>query len=290
MSQNLRTAVKIKKAVELGVKRLKEAKIKTPVTDAHLILSKVLRVPRWKLIVEKESCIPEEKRKEFFSFIEKRAEGYPLGYILGEKEFFNVKLKIEEGVLIPRPETELLVEEVLKKLPEDQKKTGLEIGIGSGAVSIALLKNRPLLIMYGVDISDKALRLSHINAKINNVLDRFIIIKSDLFENVPQIKFDFIVSNPPYISQEEYTDLEKEVKKEPYEALVAGKEGTEFYEKIVKEGKKYLKKDGFFAFEIGFKQGKAVKEILEAEGFKAIIIKDLQGLDRIIIGEKDVRD
>jgi len=282
--------VKIKKAVELGVKRLKEAKIKTPVTDTHLILSKVLEIPRWRLIVEKENEIPEEKRKEFFSLIEKRAHRYPLGYILGEKEFFNVRLKVEEGVLIPRPETELLVEEVLKRIPENEKRTGLEIGLGSGAVSIALLKNRPFLVMYGVDVSDKALKLSFVNAKINNVLDRFIIIKSDLFENLPQIKFDFIVSNPPYISEEEYRYLEEEVKKEPYEALVAGKEGTEFYEKIVERGKRYLKKDGFFAFEIGYKQGEAVKKILESEGFRVKIIKDLQGLDRVVIGEKDDRN
>ncbi|SNZ09528.1 release factor glutamine methyltransferase [Persephonella hydrogeniphila] len=278
--------MKIKKALELGVKRLKEAGIKTPVTDTHLIMSKVLGVPRWKIIVEKDKEISPEKRKRFFSLIEKRAERYPLGYILGEKEFFNIKLKVEEGVLIPRPETEILVEEVLKRIPENEKRTGLEIGVGSGAISIALLKNRKKLIMYGVDISDKALQISALNAKINGVLDRFLLLKSNLFEKVPDIKFDFIVSNPPYISEEEYRELEEEVKKEPYEALVSGKEGTEFYEKIVKGGKKFLKEKGFFAFEIGWKQAQAVRYILENEGFKVSVIKDLQGHDRVIIGER----
>jgi release factor glutamine methyltransferase len=278
--------MKIKEALQLGVKRLKEAGVKTPVTDTHLIMSKVLGIPRWKIIAERDSILSQEERKKFFSLIEKRAERYPLGYILGEKEFFNVKLKVEEGVLIPRPETEILVEEVLKRLPEDKEKTGLEIGVGSGAVSIALLKNRKKLVMYGVDISDKALQISALNAKINGVLDRLILIKSDLFEKIPDIKFDFIVSNPPYISEKEYGELEEEVKKEPYEALVSGKEGTEFYEKIVREGVYFLKENGFFAFEIGWKQEKAVRSILEKEGFKVSVIKDLQGHSRVVIGEK----
>ncbi|WP_297453204.1 peptide chain release factor N(5)-glutamine methyltransferase [Persephonella sp.] len=278
--------MKIKEAIEQGVKRLKEAGVKTPVTDTHLILSKVLNIPRWKLIIEKDKYLSTEEKRKFFSLIEKRAERYPLGYILGEKEFFNIKLKIEEGVLIPRPETELLVEEVLKRIPENKKTIGLEIGIGSGAISIALLKNRPNLIMYGVDISEKALQLSALNAKINNVLDRFIIIKSNLFENIPDIKFDFIVSNPPYIAQEEYETLEEEVKKEPIEALIAGKEGTEFYERIINEGINYLKEKGFFAFEIGYRQGEYVKKLLENKGFKVSIIKDYQGHDRVVIGER----
>ena len=278
--------MKIKEAIEQGVKRLKEAGIKTPITDTHLILSKVLNIPRWKLITEKDKYLSTEEKRQFFSLIEKRAERYPLGYILGEKEFFNIKLKIEEGVLIPRPETELLVEEVLKRIPENKKIIGLEIGIGSGAISIALLKNRPNLIMYGVDISEKALQLSALNAKINNVLDRFIIIKSNLFENIPDIKFDFIVSNPPYIAQEEYETLEEEVKKEPIEALIAGKEGTEFYERIINQGIDYLKEKGFFAFEIGYRQGEYVKNLLEKKGFKVSIIKDYQGHDRVVIGER----
>ena len=278
--------MKIKEAIEQGVKRLREAGIKTPVTDTHLILSKVLNIPRWKLITEKDKYLSTEEKRKFFSLIEKRAERYPLGYILGEKEFFNIKLKIEEGVLIPRPETELLVEEVLKRIPENKKTIGLEIGIGSGAISIALLKNRPNLIMYGVDISEKALQLSALNAKINNVLDRFIIIKSNLFENIPDIKFDFIVSNPPYIAQEEYETLEEEVKKEPIEALIAGKEGTEFYERIINQGIDYLKEKGFFAFEIGYRQGEYVKNLLEKKGFKVSIIKDYQGHDRVVIGER----
>ncbi len=279
--------MKIKKAIELGVERLKEAGVKTPVTDTHLILSKVLNLPRWKLISEKEEEIPPEKLREFFYFIEKRADRYPLGYILGEKGFYNIKLKVEEGVLIPRPETEILVEECLKRIPENKKTTGLEIGVGSGAISIALLKNRPLLTMYGVDVSEKALQLTTLNAKTNGVLDRLILLKSNLFEKISQQKFDFIVSNPPYISEEEYKHLEEEVKKEPKEALLAGKEGTEFYEKIVKGGKRFLKKNGFFGFEIGYNQGKKVKNILEIEGFKVKIIKDLQGLDRVVIGEKN---
>ncbi|WP_457640129.1 peptide chain release factor N(5)-glutamine methyltransferase [Persephonella sp.] len=278
--------MKIKELLDIGIQRLKEADIKTPITDAQLILSKVLNIPRWKLITEKDSPIPQEKIKEYISLIEKRAEKYPLGYILGEKEFYNVKLKINEGVLIPRPETEILVEQVLKKIPENKKTEGLEIGVGSGAVSVALLKNRPLLYMYGVDISETALQTAYTNAKINMVADRLVLLKSNLFEKIPEKKFDFIVSNPPYIAEDEYPQLEEEVKKEPVEALIAGKEGTEFYERIVQEGKNFLKENGFFAFEIGSKQAEKVCRMLEEEGFNCSVFKDLQGLDRVIIGER----
>ncbi|NPA58315.1 MAG: peptide chain release factor N(5)-glutamine methyltransferase [Aquificae bacterium] len=276
----------IKTAVELAVKRLKEAGIPTPITDAQLIVAKVLNLPRWKLITEKDREIPEEKRKKIFSLIEKRAGRYPLGYILGEKEFYNVRLDVREGVLIPRPETEILVEETLKRIPSDRTVIGFEIGTGSGAISIALLKNRPFLRMEGTDISQKAVNLAVHNAKINKVSDRFTVLKGSLFGGAKDKKYDFIVSNPPYVSEAEYHSLQEEVKKEPVEALIGGKEGTEFYEKIVSEGKNLLKENGFFAFEIGHGQGEKVSRILVEAGFKPTVVKDLQGLDRVVIGEK----
>jgi len=142
--------------------------------------------------------------------------------------------------------------------------------------------------MFGIDISEKALNLTRENAKIHRVSSRLRLEKSDLFEKLPEMKFDFIVSNPPYISADEYIYLEEEVKKEPVEALVGGKGGTEFYERIVKQGKIYLKENGFFGFEIGYKQSDIVKSILEGEGFNVKIYKDLQDYDRVVIGEKNV--
>ncbi len=279
--------MKIGEALKKAAEKLKKAGVATPVTDSQLILSHLLKVPRWKLITEREKALPENIQLQFFLLIEKRAEGFPVAYLTGKKHFYGLEFDIEEGVLVPRPETEILVEEVLKRIPKEKKCSGLEIGTGSGIISVSLLKNRKKLFMYGVDISDKAIQITARNALKHGVIDRLKIIKSNLFEKIPEnIKFDFIVSNPPYISEEEYRTLSKEVKKEPVEALIAGKEGIEFYEKIVSEGKEFLKDKGFFAFEIGYKQGGKVKSILEKEGFKVKIIKDLQGLDRVIIGEK----
>lgn len=279
--------MKIGEALKKAAEKLKKAGVATPVTDSQLILSHLLKVPRWKLITEREKALPENIQLQFFLLIEKRAEGFPVAYLTGKKHFYGLEFDIEEGVLVPRPETEILVEEVLKRIPKEKKCSGLEIGTGSGIISVSLLKNRKKLFMYGVDISDKAIQITARNALKHGVIDRLKIIKSNLFEKIPEnIKFDFIVSNPPYISEEEYRTLSKEVKKEPVEALIAGKEGIEFYEKIVSEGKEFLKDKGFFAFEIGYKQGEKVKSILEKEGFKVKIIKDLQGLDRVIIGEK----
>ncbi|ACO04339.1 MAG TPA: peptide chain release factor N(5)-glutamine methyltransferase [Persephonella sp.] len=279
--------MKIKDLIRIGSERLKEAGIKTPVTDTQILLSYVLKLPRWKLITEREEEIPKEKVMEFFSLIERRAQREPLAYITGEKAFYGLDFKIKKGVLIPRPETEILVDEVLKRIPEDKRVLGLEIGVGSGVISISLLKYRHNLFMYGVDISEKALELTRENAKIHRVSSRLKLLKSDLFKDVPHIKFDFIVSNPPYVSAEEYAGLEEEVKKEPVEALIGGKGGIEFYERIVKEGKIYLKEKGFFGFEIGYTQSDRVKKILQDEGFNVKVYKDLQDYDRVVIGERN---
>ncbi len=278
--------MKIKEALQKGAETLKEAGVETPITDSQLLLSHILKIPRWKLITEREEELKKEEEKKYFELLKKRAEGFPVAYLTKKKEFFGLEFYVEEGVLIPRPETEILVEEVLKRIPEDKEKIGLEIGVGSGAIIVSLLKNRKKLKMYGVDISEKALEITKKNAKIHNVEDRLFLIKSNLFENLPEIKFDFIVSNPPYISEEEYMELQKEVKKEPKNALVAGKKGIEIYDKIVQQGVKFLKEDGFFAFEIGYNQGQYVSELLRKYGFKTKIIKDLQNLDRVVIGER----
>jgi len=279
--------LKIKEVLQKGAEILREAGIETPVTDSQLLLSHILDMPRWKLITERELEIPDEKVKKYFELIQKRAEGYPVAYLTHKKEFFGLTFYVEEGVLIPRPETEILVEEVLKRIPKNEEKIGLEIGVGSGAIIVSLLKNRPKLKMYGIDISEKALEITEKNAKIHHVEDRLVLIKSNLFENVPEIRFDFIISNPPYVSEKEYEKLQKEVKKEPKTALVGGKEGFEVYDKIVEQGIKYLKENGFFAFEIGYNQGEYVSSLLKKYGFKTKVIKDLQNLDRVVIGEKE---
>ncbi len=279
--------MKIGDALKRASYILRKAGVETPVTDSQLILSHILHIPRWKLITEREKELSKSILDYYFILIKKRSEGVPVAYLTGKKYFYGLEFEVEEGVLIPRPETEILVEEVLKRIPKDRHFHGLEIGVGSGIISISLLKHRPKLKMTAVDISDKALEITAKNAIKHGVVDRLILIKSNLFEKIPKNqKFDFIVSNPPYISEEEYGKLSREVKKEPVEALIAGKEGIEFYEKIINEGISFLKEDGFFAFEIGYNQCEKVSKLLKEKGFHTICKKDLQNLDRVIIGEK----
>jgi release factor glutamine methyltransferase len=215
-----------------------------------------------------------------------------MAYLTKSKEFFGLDFYIEEGVLIPRPETEILVEKVIEKLQNVKRELiGLEVGVGSGCISVSLLKNIKNLKIIGIDILEKALEITEKNAKIHKVLDRLKLFKFDIVNekmnslNLP--KLDFVVSNPPYIKEEDYQKLQEEVKKEPKEALISGKEGTEFYEKIVNSLKDFLKEEGFFAFEVGIGQAEKVKQILEDNGYKNIEIhKDLAGIDRVVIGER----
>jgi len=280
--------MKLKTILKWSAEELKKANIETPITDSQLIIAHVLRIPRWKLIADREKEIDNEKFQEIKKLIRLRAEGTPLAYITKKREFFGEKFFINEDVLIPRYETEILVEEVLKRIPKDKNIIGLDIGVGSGIIAISLLKNVENLKMVGVDISEKALKVAEINAKLKAVSDRLKLIKSNLFSNIPNIKFDFIVSNPPYVSKEEYKNLSKEVKKEPKIALISGEKGLAFYKRIINKGKNYLKNGGFIAFEVGYKQSKDVKSIFQKNGFKNIeIIKDLNGIERVVIGYKD---
>ena len=277
--------MKIKQALKIAIDRLKKAKIETPVLDAQVILSHILKIPRWKLLIEENKDMRKKEEEKFFELIKKREKRYPVAYIIGEKEFFGIPFKVKEGVLIPRPETEILVEEVLKRIKNKEKPEGLEVGIGSGAIAISLLKNKPDLKIIATDISEKAINVAKENAKIHGVKNRLKIIKTDKLKGIKG-KFDFIVSNPPYIKEEEYNTLQEEVKKEPKEALIAKDEGLEFYKSIIREGKNLLKNNGFFAFEVGYNQADKVVEILQKNGFKAEKIKDLQKIERVVIGEK----
>ena len=278
--------MKIKDVLKKAVEKLKKAGIETPVLDAQILLSYILKIPRWKLIIKENEELPQEIVEKFFNFVEKRANRIPVAYITGEKEFYGLPFKVEKDVLIPRPETEILVEEVLKRIKNIKNPVGIEVGIGSGCISISLLKNKPDLKMIATDISEKAVKIAKENAKIHKVDKRLFIIKTDKLKGVKG-KYDFIVSNPPYIPQNEYESLQPEVKKEPKEALIAKDEGLEFYKDIISEGYKLLKENGFFAFEVGYNQAEKVEKLLQKKGLKTEKVKDLQGIYRVVIGEKN---
>lgn len=285
-----KVSMKLKEIYLKVLNLLKSANIENPSNESMILISYVLKIPKYKIITEPESDISADKVKEILNLVDKRIEGLPIAYIVKNKEFFGLDFYVEEGVLIPRPETEILVEKVLEKI-DSKNSIGLEVGVGSGCIFVSLLKHNKNLFMYGIDISEKALNVSKLNARRYNVLDRISLVNFDILrDNISYLnlpKLDFVVSNPPYIPLKDYENLQKEVKKEPIEALIAGFKGTEFYEVIVENLKYHLKENGFFAFEFGIDQSEKIKEILLKNNFKEIeIYKDLSGLDRILIGYK----
>lgn len=213
----------------------------------------------------------------------KLKEGQPLQYAIGHWEFYGLDLIVDDRALIPRFETEILIEYIINA--DVNKEKILDIGTGSGAISLALAKNLDKTSIIGVDISDKALALANEN-KLRLKADNVQFIKSDLFNNINE-KFDLIVSNPPYISEDDYKNLDDKLFLEPKSALVGGVDGLDFYREIIKKASDYLNIDGHLVFEIGYDQKVAINNLLIKSDFKNIQnIKDYNGFDRIIIAQK----
>jgi release factor glutamine methyltransferase len=257
--------------------------------EAEYIFSHVLKTNRLTLTLDFTRKITEEEKKLIKEMIIKRArDKKPLQYILGEEEFFGYKFKVDERVLIPRPETELLVEQCIVLVSDIKAPFILDIGVGSGAISVSLGKKIPSSKVLGVDISDEALEVANQNKELNKA-NNVKFIKSDVFQNVSYKAFDMIVSNPPYIPEKEYRELMHEVKKyEPKLALTAEDEGLYFYKLITAKAWDYLKSGGFLAFEVGYNQAQKVKEIMESNKFENIVIaKDYHQIERIVIGKKN---
>ena len=238
-----------------------------------------------------EICLPvslsDEQVDCIYNLIARREAGRPLAYILGKSNFYGRDFIVREGCLIPRCETEELVECILTEVSCGE---GLEIGVGSGAISITLALESKNIKMLGVDISDDALAIT--NDNINKFNANVRTVKSDLFSEIKSQKFDFIVSNPPYIKSEEVETLMEEVKNfEPKLALDGGIDGLDFYRAIIKESPRYLKQKGKIFFEVGVGEAEDVKSLLE-ENFEDIVIKkDLEGVERIVFAtlkEKEI--
>lgn len=227
------------------------------------------------------TTISEEKYLEFLSIQEKLEDKIPLQYAIGKWNFYGRDFIVDENVLIPRPETELLVEEVLKE--NLNGKTILDIGTGSGAIAISLDLESENCKIFASDISVDALGVAKENAKKFNSEVEFI--ESDLFQNIDK-KFDIIVSNPPYLSEEEYDKVDEIIYYEPKNAFVGGEKGYEIYEKIIQNASKHLNENGKLFFEIGYKQADIIQNLLISNGYTNIKIKkDYGNLDRIVIGE-----
>ncbi len=253
-------------------------------TDAWLLLEKVTGLTRFHYLTYPDAEIDEAAVNEYRAALAQRAEHIPLQHIIGTQGFMGLEFLVNEHVLIPRQDTECLIEEALKRLKSDDKV--LDMCTGSGCIIISLAKNVKLSKAIGVDISAKALEVARANA-VKNEAD-ICFVESDLFNNVSEEKFDMIISNPPYIESEVIKGLMPEVRDhEPRLALDGGDDGLIFYRKITKEARRYLKSGGYLLFEIGHNQREAVCKLFEECGYEEITaVSDLAGLDRVCIARK----
>lgn len=261
----------------------------TPRLDTELLLQKVLGdVDRLYIHLNLNKELTEEQKIKFIGFAEERINGRPIAYIVEKREFMGLDFFVKEGVLIPRPDTETLVEEIIEICKDRKNVSILDIGTGSGAITVSLAKYIENSNVTSFDISEIALAIGKKNAIINEVDKKIKYIKSDLFTalNDSDIKFDIIVSNPPYIKKKDIETLHTQVKDyEPHNALEGGEDGLDFYRKITEQGKKYLNECGILAYEVGHNQAEDVINIMKSNGYKKIYTKkDIQGIDRVVIG------
>lgn len=272
-----------------SIQYLKKYNVENARLDAEYIFAYVLGVKRISLMLNFDEEISEENKNLIRQYIVRRGKyREPLQYIVKEWEFYGYPIKVDERVLIPRQDTEILVEQCIFLMKEKENPKILDIGTGSGAISIALAKELPESEVLGLDVSDDALKMAVINRELNNV-SNLKFLKSDVFQHVREKNYDLIVSNPPYIPVEEYNELMPEVKEyEPRMALTDGGDGYYFYKKISEESVNYLKNGGYLAFEVGYNQGETVSQLMEKNGFQIIgRAADYGGIERVIIGRKE---
>jgi len=257
-----------------------ESKIENPRLQAELIISHVLGLKRLELYLQYDSIVKQHHRDLIKQMIKRRRSLEPLQYILGETYFYGYRFKVDPAVLIPRPETEYLIENIIQHIGDF--KSILDIGTGSGCIAVTLARELPEVSIDAVDISKKALENAAQNAALNKAEVNFF--QSNIFSRIDK-KYDLIVSNPPYISESSYRNLPDEVKKyEPKIALLGGKDGLFFYRKILEQAKDHLNDNGKIYLEIGYDQNEEIKFIAEKNDFQKIeILKDLNGFYRIMI-------
>ena len=275
----------IKQAMIKGITLLKLEKVTSPKLKARLLLQYVLKKPRQYLIVYDNQKLTEIQKQEYLKYIGLLKQGEPIEHITHQKEFMKLNFYVDENVLIPRQDTEILVEEVIHIAKKIKARKILDLCTGSGAIAVSLAKYLEHVELTALDISRKALDIAISNAKNNHVQDKITFVESNLFEALAEEKYDIIVSNPPYIRREEIEKLDKEVKKEPRLALDGGEDGLEFYRKIIDKGYAYLKYGGYICLEIGYDQKEAVTKIIEdnKQYRNTYCKKDLYDNDRVII-------
>ena len=262
--------------------------------EAEILLSYFFKLTRSEICLSFERELTDTEKTKLKNNIRKRINKIPLQYITKHQEFMGMDFLVEKGVLIPRPETEILVEEAIKKLKNYQYSDNLliaDLGTGTGVIAISIAKFIDNITVYATDISNKSLQMALKNAKNNDCKDKIIFLHGDLFEpfknKIEKYSLEAIISNPPYIDFNDFKSLPPEVKdNEPKISLFGGIDGLDYYRKIIKKSTQYLKKNGFIALEVGLNQSKLVKELIIKEGKfnqNIEIIEDYSGVERVVI-------
>ena len=275
----------ISELIKKGIIELKNGNIEEPKLKARLLMQYVLNKSRQYVIVNDREELDNIKEKQYLEEMKILKKGVPIEHITHQKEFMKLSFFVDKNVLIPRQDTEILVEEVINIAKKNNAKKILDLCTGSGAIAVSLAKYLPQAEITAIDISNEALKIAKKNAISNNVENQITFISSDMFTNLNEEKFDIIVSNPPYIKTNVIKNLDIQVQNEPYIALDGGKDGLDFYKKIINESYQYLKYNGYLCIEIGFDQKIDVIELIEnTESFTGTYSKkDLFDNDRIIV-------
>jgi release factor glutamine methyltransferase len=260
------------------------AKSKHPRRDAELLLEHVLGCDQTALLTHPERILSSAESEQFDRLVERRLASEPMQYLIGEQEFFGLRFEVSPAVLIPRPETEHLVEVVLERFEREEEVRIVDVGTGSGAIAVALAHSLPQSRVTAVDLFPAALEVARINAERHGVIDRLTLLTSDLLAAVGSADFDAVVANPPYIAAEEV--LEPQVANyEPHSALYAGRTGLEIYERLIPQADRVLKPGGWLMLEIGFGQSDALRNLMD--GWAGVtLVNDLQGIPRVVLGQK----
>ena len=277
----------IESILNQGINILKANNILNPYLDSEILLSELINKDKRYIILNSKEILNKKQLDNFFSFIERRRNGEPIAYLINKKEFWKNEFYVNKDVLIPRPDTELLIEQILKFYSKQLQLQVLDIGTGSGCILLSILKERPNFYGTGIDISKKSINISKFNANKLHLTNRAKFIHSSV-DNFKNGKYDVIVSNPPYIKLLNLKYLEKDVVNfEPKLALSGGLDGFSEIKKVINRASNLIKRKGKFFLEIGFNQKSRVKKILKKEGFYVNkSIKDYGNNDRCIISTK----
>ena len=276
--------ISIAEAILQGANKLRKAGVPEARREAGSLLAFLLDRDRTFILSHADDPISGEQETLFEEFLDARAQGEPAQYITGRQDFYGLEFEVTPAVLIPRPETELLIEAAIKLVGAEKTVSFCDVGTGSGCIAITLLTQLPLAHAIAVDVSAAALDIAKRNAARHRVTDRIEFLLSDCFASVPQQTFDLIVSNPPYVAEDAVATLQREVRDfEPRVALTAGTDGLDVIRRLVTEAQSYLQHRGHLLFEIGFDQHAAVSELVDPQVWELLDIhQDLQGIPRIV--------